>query len=104
MKKTLFALAGALALSAMVIGCGGSKTAENGVNELAISTTAKSEGNIKKIRPKEPVTLDVYSQLANYSGMQTGWFGKIVKDKFNIELNIIAPQVAGDSIYQLRAS
>lgn len=33
--------------------------------------------------------VDVYTQLANYSGMQVGWFAKLVKDKFNIELNII---------------
>ena len=52
----------------------------------------------------KPMTLEIYDVAANYQGMQTGWFGKIVKDKFNIELNIIAPQVAGDSIYQLRAS
>ena len=99
MKKTLFALAGALALSAMVIGCGGSKTAENGVDELAISTSAKSEGNIKKIRPKEPVTLDVYSQLANYSGMQTGWFADLMLAKFNVKINII-PDTGG--AYQTR--
>jgi len=100
MKKVkLFALAGALALSAMVIGCGGSKTAENGVDELAISTTAKSEGNIKKIRPKEPVTLDVYSQLANYSGMQTGWFADLMLAKFNVKINII-PDTGG--AYQTR--
>ena len=100
MKKVkLFALAGALALSAMVIGCGGSKTAENGVDELAISTSAKSEGNIKKIRPKEPVTLDVYSQLANYSGMQTGWFADLMLAKFNVKINII-PDTGG--AYQTR--
>ena len=100
MKKVkLFALAGALALSAMVIGCGGSKTAENGVDELAISTAAKSEGNIKKIRPKEPVTLDVYSQLANYSGMQTGWFADLMLAKFNVKINII-PDTGG--AYQTR--
>ncbi len=52
----------------------------------------------------KPLTLEIYDVAANYQGMQTGWFAKIVKDKFNIELNIIAPQVAGDSIYQLRAS
>ncbi|MCR4580615.1 MAG: extracellular solute-binding protein [Treponema sp.] len=100
MKKVkLFAVAGALALSAMVIGCGGSKTADNGVDELAISTTAKSEGNIKKIRPKETVTLDVYSQLANYSGMQTGWFADLMLAKFNVKINII-PDTGG--AYQTR--
>lgn len=32
---------------------------------------------------------------ANYQGIQSGWFAKIVKEKFNMELNIIAPNVAG---------
>jgi len=51
-----------------------------------------------------PMTLEIYDVAANYQGMQTGWFAKVVKDRFNIELNVIAPQVAGDAIYQLRAS
>ncbi|WP_239004525.1 extracellular solute-binding protein [Paenibacillus tepidiphilus] len=39
---------------------------------------------------KEPeVTLSVFSVLANYAGEQPGWFAKLVKDKFNIKLNII---------------
>jgi len=50
------------------------------------------------------LTIDVYDVAANYQGMQTGWFQKVVKDRFNIELNIIAPQVAGDAIFQTRAS
>jgi multiple sugar transport system substrate-binding protein/putative aldouronate transport system substrate-binding protein len=33
--------------------------------------------------------IDVYTQLGNYAGMQVGWFGKIVREKFNMELNII---------------
>lgn len=37
----------------------------------------------------ETVTLQVYDQLANYSGEQIGWFGKIMEDKFNVKLNII---------------
>ena len=65
-------------------------------------------GNGKKaskvVDDNAPMTLEIYDVAANYQGMQTGWFAKVVKDRFNIELNIIAPQVAGDSIYQLRAS
>jgi len=59
----------------------------------------KQEGNIKKIKPKAPVTLDVYSQLANYSGMQEGWFADIMLKKFNVKLNII-PETGG--AYQTR--
>ncbi|MGW8566847.1 ABC transporter substrate-binding protein [Isoptericola sp. NPDC055881] len=54
----------------------------------------------------DPITVDVYDGLANYMGIQGGWFGKIVKDKFNMELNIIAPNVAGggDTLYNTRVS
>jgi multiple sugar transport system substrate-binding protein/putative aldouronate transport system substrate-binding protein len=38
---------------------------------------------------RELYRIDVYTQLANYAGMQVGWFAKLVKDKFNLELNII---------------
>ena len=37
-------------------------------------------------KKNEIVTLDVYSQLANYSGVQTGWIADILKDKFKVKL------------------
>lgn len=54
----------------------------------------------------ETITIDVFDGLANYMGIQEGWFGKIVKDKFNMELNVIAPNVAGngDTLYQTRTA
>ncbi|MCC8047421.1 MAG: hypothetical protein LIP12_18365 [Clostridiales bacterium] len=39
--------------------------------------------------PDETVTLTVYSQTANYSGIMTGWMADLLKEKFNVELNII---------------
>lgn len=52
------------------------------------------------------ITVDVFDGLANYQGIQSGWFAKIVKDKFNMELNIIAPNVAGggDTLFQTRST
>ena len=50
------------------------------------------------------LTIEMYNVAANYQGVQSGWFAKVLKDNLNIELNIIAPQVAGDAIYQARAS
>ena len=50
-----------------------------------------------------PLVIDIYDAAANYHGIQTGWFAKVVKDRFNIELNIIAPQVAGNELYATRA-
>ena len=43
--------------------------------------------------------IDVYTQLGNYAGAQVGWFAKIVKDKFNMELNIIP---TADGVFQTR--
>lgn len=53
---------------------------------------------------EEKVTVvDVFSCQANYQGMQGGWFAKAVEDRFNIKLNIIAPNVAaGENLYQTR--
>lgn len=43
----------------------------------------------------ELLTLDVFAERANYQGQQKGWYAKIVKDKFNLEFNIITPNIAG---------
>ncbi|WP_062377487.1 extracellular solute-binding protein [Demequina pelophila] len=55
---------------------------------------------------EDEITIDVFSGLANYMGMQTGWFAQVVKDKFNMNLNIIAPNVAGggDTLYNTRVA
>ena len=62
-----------------------------------VSVSAVAEGE------KELLTIDIYDAAANYHGIQKGWFGKVVKDKFNLELNIIAPQVAGQELFATRA-
>ena len=41
------------------------------------------------------LTLDVFAGRANYQGMQEGWYAKLVRDKFNLAFNIIAPNVSG---------
>ncbi|HIX69728.1 MAG TPA: ABC transporter substrate-binding protein [Candidatus Enterococcus stercoravium] len=75
--------------------CGSSGDSDGGKKD--------SDGTVDK---SETLTIDVYDGLANYMGMQKGWFAKIVKDKFNIEMNIIAPNVAGngDALYQTRTA
>lgn len=92
MKKKLISavLCTALVVSTLA-GCGSKKT-EN---------TGSKDGNYDKF-----ITVDVYDDFANYQGIQSGWFAKVVKDKFNMELNIIAPNVAGggDTLYQTRSA
>lgn len=55
---------------------------------------------------EEFLVVDVFDSLANYQGIQSGWFAKIIKDKFNMELNIIAPNVSGggDTLFDTRAA
>ncbi len=90
MKKKVIGilLSTVLAASAVLTGCGG-----NGG-----SSDSADSGDV--------LTVDVYDDQANYQGIQSGWFAKIVKDKFNIELNIIAPNVAGggDTLFQTRSA
>ncbi len=39
--------------------------------------------------------IDVLSQNSNFAGIQSGWFGKLILDKFNIALNITATNLEG---------
>lgn len=68
MKKTIKKIVAVLLVSVMVLslaGCSKSNTAS------------------------EPITLTVFSQLANYSGEQIGWFADEMLERFNVKLNII---------------
>lgn len=49
--------------------------------------------------PEETVELTVYTQLANYSGEQIGWFAQVMEERFNVKLNII-PE--GDGVFTTR--
>lgn len=89
-KKVVSGLAATLAAAMMfsVAACGGNDSASEGPDD----------GSFMKV--------DVFSSTANYQGVQKGWFAKIVKDKFNMELNIIAPNVAGggDTLFDTRST
>ena len=90
-KKTA---AGLLALIMMLsaASCGSNQneaTGETTTKTGTQNTTEKETDDLDDIIPKETVTLEVYSQLANYSGEQIGWFADVLKEKFNVKLNII---------------
>lgn len=53
----------------------------------AKETAAPDDGALDH---SKPLKLTVFSTTANYAGPQTGWFAKVIKDKFNIELDIVA--------------
>ena len=46
-----------------------------------------------------PITITVFSELANFSGEQTGWVAKMLLEKFNVVVNIV-PSTAG--VYETR--
>ena len=112
-KKLLASFLAVAMVAATLTGCS-KATDTSGTNEpvntptvAATDTTKKDDASTDTNAEKkydETLTIEVYDVAANYQGMQSGWFQKVVKDKFNIELNIIAPQVAGDAIYQTRTS
>lgn len=47
----------------------------------------------------DTITLTVYAQTANVAGEQVGWSAKILKDKFNVVLNIIKDE---DGVFETR--
>ncbi|MDE7321299.1 MAG: extracellular solute-binding protein [Lachnospiraceae bacterium] len=55
---------------------------------------------------KEFIVVDVFDFSANYQGIQSGWFGEVVRKKFNMELNIIAPNMTkgGDTLFEVRVA
>ena len=54
----------------------------------------------------EEYDIEMFNTYANYMGDTTGWYAKILLDKFNMKMNIIAPNVAGtgDQLYQTRSA
>lgn len=97
-KKTVTKMTSAVLVAAMTAtlfaGCGSS------------SQKTSSEGSKAGGPYEDFLTIDVFDGQANFQGIQSGWFAKVVKDKFNMELNIIAPNVAGggDTLYQTRSA
>ncbi|WP_144362415.1 hypothetical protein V6B71_07160 [Mediterraneibacter gnavus] len=93
-KRVISAFLCTVMAASLLTGCGGDdkKSADN---------KGSKDGNYEEF-----ITVDVYDEFANYQGVQSGWFAKIVKDKFNMELNIIAPNVAGggQTLYQTRSA
>ena len=105
MKKRVVAMLLSLTLvAASLAGCGKTTDSASSTGTQA-STEKKDDGGASaSASSDETLVVEVYDEAANYQGTQTGWFAKVVKDRFNIELNIIAPQVAGDAVYQTRTA
>lgn len=102
-NKSVSALLAVALLVVALAGCGQPA-------DITEPDSSANTGNTESTAPvgektyDEPMTFEIYDVAANYQGVQSGWFAQVVKEKFNIELNIIAPQLAGDAIYQTRTS
>ncbi len=81
--------AGCLLLSALMLGgCS--------YSQKVIEVKPEDQGTERDplINNEETLKLTVFSGTANWSGKQTGWGATLLKDMFNVELNII-PDVSG---------
>ncbi len=110
-KKQLLSLLLTAAMSVSIFSACGSdnsnlSTVESKGSVAPAAANTASESNDEPSKYSEFITVDVFDQLANYQGIQSGWFAKVVKDKFNMELNIIAPNVAGggETLFQTRSA
>lgn len=116
--KRIVALLMATTMVASLTACGGSSdtaattdtaaedTAEDDTEDADAEDTADADTedsaeavDLSDVIPEETVTLDVFDQLANYSGEQIGWFGQVMLEKFNVKLNIIPDP---DGVYETR--
>lgn len=106
MSLSLMACGGTSSTTSDSTGTDAADTKEAETKDADAASTDAAEGEaddydelLADIIPEETVTLDVYSQLANYSGEQIGWFGQIMLEKFNVKLNIINDP---DGVYETR--
>lgn len=90
-KKTALTLL-SMAMITSIVACSNSNSKEGSPSPSNKTNNSTSETQAPS---REELTLDVFSLTSNFSGEQPGWFAKVVKDKFNIKLNIMSPQLEG---------
>jgi len=97
MKKLrqVFSIALAVTMIASTVSCKQADTSP---------TVAKTSSGVVDYAKAKPETLTLFSQTANFTGTQGGWFGKLLKDKFNITLKIISGQGDGANLYTTRSA
>lgn len=105
-KKMTKAMAAVLSVSLLcgLAGCG--KTEGSSSESPASATGTSKAASADKKTYDEALTVDMFNWGANYQGIMTGWFADIVEKKFNMKINLIAPNVAGggETLYQTRSA
>ena len=94
----------------LLAGCGSTAPdaaggAQQGATAEAGGAATEATGGADAAEGSEDLMkLEFFDTAANYQGDQTGWFAKVLADNCGVAINVIAPQVAGDEVYQTRAS
>lgn len=65
-----------------------------------VSQTIRWKQEWRRMEQMNWLHWDFFCKPANYQGIQGGWFGKIIQDKFNLEINVLTPAIGGDELYQ----
>ena len=60
---------------------------------LCLLMTAMPVISLAESTYREPITLTVFSEVANFAGEQGGWFAKELKDRFNVTLKFVSSNV-----------
>lgn len=95
-KKSLTIFLIVMLAVSLLSACSSSNNSNNNANKQTNTPpTSSGEGSTPPAAERPEITIDVFSMLSNFSGEQPGWFAKVVKDKFNIKLNIIASNLEG---------
>jgi len=98
--------AAAVALMMLLASCGNAATnPPAGTNAPAPTNAAETQAPVVEANPyAEEVVLDVFQYQANEQGLLSGFMLDTIKEKFNMNLNCIAPNIGGEAIYHTRAA
>jgi len=87
--KRVLALMIAATMVFSMAACGGKDDNQGNGSQTSGTESTDNKGESDKSDRGEPIELTVYSQLANFSGEQVGWFAKLMLEKFNVKLMLI---------------
>ncbi len=96
MKKNLKSFLTLAMVGSMLISFAACGSKDNAGNTSAVTgNSTVSSASTSTEAKKDPYKIDVFTMLGNKAGDQTGWYAKMIKDRFNIEMNMIASNVEG---------
>ncbi|HIW31943.1 MAG TPA: ABC transporter substrate-binding protein [Candidatus Paenibacillus intestinavium] len=93
-KRSLVTLLALVMCISLLAACG-SKGNDPKTTATSAPKTSDAGNDVVEPATREEITIDIFSMLSNFSGEQTGWFAHTVKEKFNININIIASNLEG---------